>query len=331
MTHEPNAPRAAACTLLPHDVRLDCAAHATVLDAALAAGLSVPFSCRRGACGSCEAEVLSGEHERAFPPAPGGFEPGPGRLLMCRTRPCGELALRIPDWQPRPPRAPAAPSHEWEHVGARFEHAGIVAARARSIDAVHDIAARLEPGMTTSEAVALADARLRALGARRRWHPTYVRFGPDTTCTWREPGDRARRLREDDILFIDIGPVWGDHEGDYGDTFVLGDDAGHHRVAQAARAVFADAREAWRGGLDGRALYAHAAERAREHGCVLVEEIGGHRISDFPHALHSRQQLSQAGFAPTPGLWVLEIQLRDRERPIGAFFEDVLLREPAAA
>ena len=33
---------------------------------------------------------------------------------------------------------------------------------------------------------------------------------------------------------------------------------------------------------------------------------------------------------PADGIWVLEIQVRDRALPIGAFYEDVLLRETAA-
>jgi CDP-4-dehydro-6-deoxyglucose reductase, E3 len=220
------------------------------------------------------------------------------------------------------------PAHDWERSGPQFDLAGIVAARERSIAAVTDIAALLRPGMSGAEARALADARLRAMGSQRNWHPTIVRFGEDTTCTSREPGDPSRRLRADDIVFIDIGPVWDGYEGDYGDTFVFGADQAHRRCAEAARAVFAEARAAWMDGASGIDLYALAETAARRHGCTLVHEMAGHRVSDFPHALYGRHKLAQAGFAPGEGLWVLEIQVRDQIRPIGAFFEDVLMRQP---
>jgi CDP-4-dehydro-6-deoxyglucose reductase len=182
------------------------------------------------------------------------------------------------------------------------------------------------PGITAAEARALADARLVALGSQRTWHSTIVRFGADTVCTSREGGNPDRRLQDSDILFIDIGPVWDGYEGDYGDTFVMGSNPAYQQCAAAARAVFEEASAAWRDGATGVALYALADVAAKRHGCTLVHEMPGHRIADFPHALYGRHQLAQAGFAPSEGLWVLEIQLRHSALAIGAFFEDVLLR-----
>lgn len=53
-------------------------------------------------------------------------------------------------------------------------------------------------------------------------------------------------------------------------------------------------------------------------------------MADFPHALYGKHQLAQADFVPADGIWVLEIQVRDRALPIGAFYEDVLLRDTLA-
>lgn len=116
------------------------------------------------------------------------------------------------------------------------------------------------------------------------------------------------------------------YEGDYGDTFVFGDDVVHQRCARAARAVFDETRDAWLGGAEGIALYAFAETAALRHGCTLVHEMTLHRIADFPYALYGHHKLAQAGFVPGDGLWVVEIQLRDHERPVGAFFEDISLR-----
>lgn len=222
--------------------------------------------------------------------------------------------------------APQREAHPWERLSPRYTLAGILDARRRSMQAVAEIAALMRPGMTTREAIATADEHLRQMGASNNWHPTYVRFGPDTQSPPVQRTDYDRKLQAHDIFVLDIGPVWDGHEGDYGDTFVLGADADRLRCAEAAREVFRRARLAWLEGLTGAALYDRASEYAREHGCELVREIPGHRVSDFPHALYGKHLLAQADFVPADGIWVLEIQVRDAQRPIGAFYEDVLLR-----
>lgn len=223
-------------------------------------------------------------------------------------------------------KAPHIVRHPWEKVGAAFSLDGILDARRRSMAALPRIAALMLPGMTTGEAIAVADRHLRAMGAAYNWHPTYVRFGPDTQSTSRQPVDRNRKLRADDLFTIDLGPVWDGYEGDYGDTFVMGADPDHERCTKAARDIFQQAQRAWRQGMSGSALYEFADGLARAHGCSLVHETAGHRVSDFPHALYGKHRLAEADFVPGDGIWVLEVQVRDLQLPIGAFFEDVLLR-----
>lgn len=221
---------------------------------------------------------------------------------------------------------PATQVHAWERVGQRFTMEGILSARQRSMEALREIAALMRPGMSTREAITMADGHLHAMGALHNWHPTYVRFGPDTQSPAVQPTDFHRCLGEDDIFVIDIGPVWNGYEGDYGDTFVMGNNADRLRCARAAHDVFLRTRVAWLQGVTGSALYDLAEDFAREHGCALLREIPGHRVSDFPHALYGKHQLAQADFIPSDGIWVLEIQVRDLGSPIGAFYEDVLLR-----
>jgi len=226
---------------------------------------------------------------------------------------------------------PLPPKHPWEQVGARFTMEGILQARLRSIAAVHEIAALIRPGMTTAAAIVLADQHLRGMGASHNWHPTYIRFGADSQSPAIHPTDRQRVLGEDDIFVVDIGPVWDNYEGDYGDTFATGPSADHARCAEAARLVFQRTRLAWLQGLTGVALYDAADGYARDYGCTVVREIPGHRVSDFPHALYGKHQLAAADFVPSDGIWVLEIQVRDLHLPIGAFYEDVLLRDGTLA
>ena len=69
----------------------------------------------------------------------------------------------------------------------------------------------------------------------RGWHDVYVRFGSNTLKTFGAESDPGIVLKENDIFFIDIGPVWGETEGDGGDTFVVGTDAGMEQCAADAK------------------------------------------------------------------------------------------------
>ena len=215
-----------------------------------------------------------------------------------------------------------------EAVGARFAPAAMLHARARSFEAVDRIAAAIRPGLTEGAATALAQDVLVDMGMERHWHPLIVRFGEGTTGKAGESSDPARVLGERDIFFVDIGPVWSGHEGDAGDTFAIGDDPQMHACAQACRALWHDVAARWRDdGLTGQALYAWAAGRAHAMGWRLNHEMKGHRVSDFPHAIYKAGKLADYDQRPSPGLWILEIQIAHPTRPFGAFFEDLLIEE----
>ena len=43
------------------DIAFDCAAGKSILDAAERAGFSLPYSCRKGVCHTCEGSLIAGE------------------------------------------------------------------------------------------------------------------------------------------------------------------------------------------------------------------------------------------------------------------------------
>jgi Xaa-Pro aminopeptidase len=219
----------------------------------------------------------------------------------------------------------AAGPHAGESLGPGFDAMRLLEAREQSRAAVDAIAARIRPGMTEPEAETIATEVFAGLRFERVWHPTHIRFGANTLKLYKERSEPTVVLGDQDLFFIDIGPVWAGHEGDYGDTFVLGDDPEMHAMARAARELFDAIAARWREGLSGRALYVEAEAGARAMGYELNLGAPGHRLGDFPHAVHRAGNLAAADFPPSPGLWVLEIQLRHPTRPIGAFFEDLLL------
>lgn len=191
---------------------------------------------------------------------------------------------------------------------------------------MNDVARAIVPGMFEEEALALLRRSLKAAGMLRGWHGIHIRFGRNTLKNFGEPSEPGVVLGQNDIFFIDIGPVWQGHEGDAGDTYVVGDNPAMHQAAADVKAVFDVTQARWRQyGLSGIALYRVAEDEAQRRGWELNLEMGGHRLSDFPHAVKHDGPLLNAGYAPSQGLWVLEIQIRHPDRPFSAFYEDLLL------
>ncbi len=110
-----------------------------------------------------------------------------------------------------------------EKTGANFSLEALMSARSKTKEAISTIAAGVKPGMFEEEARRLAKETLDRMGSQKGWHKILVRFGPNTVKNFEDPSERDVRLRDGDIFFIDIGPVWGDTEGDGGETFVIGE------------------------------------------------------------------------------------------------------------
>ena len=79
-----------------------CDGATSILDAALAQGAAVPFSCQRGECGACRAVVTAGRHERITPPNERSYVTADDELLICQCRAASDLTLRFPHWQAPP-------------------------------------------------------------------------------------------------------------------------------------------------------------------------------------------------------------------------------------
>ncbi|MGH8157704.1 MAG: M24 family metallopeptidase [Rhodanobacter sp.] len=212
-----------------------------------------------------------------------------------------------------------------EAVGQRFDPALMQHARERTWAALHGIRERMQPGISEDEAKLEATEVFRELGFERLWHPVLIRIGANTTKTYRQRSDPGVRLGENDSYFIDLGLVFDGHEGDVGDTFVVGHAPERQACADAARTLFHEVADVWRAqGLSGQALYAFAAERADAMGWRINHAIKGHRVGDFPHAVHKAGDLGDLEMSPSDGLWILEIQIAHPTEPFGAFYEDML-------
>lgn len=70
---------------------------ATVLEAGLAAGVPMPFSCAVGGCGACKLKVVEGSVEVEEPSCLTEEERAAGFVLACVGRPCGPCVLELVD------------------------------------------------------------------------------------------------------------------------------------------------------------------------------------------------------------------------------------------
>ena len=60
-------------------------------------------------------------------------------------------------------------------------------------------------------------------GIKKYWHKRIVRCGKNTLHPYNENPENLV-LKNDDILFLDFGPIFEDWEADFGRTYVVGND-----------------------------------------------------------------------------------------------------------
>ena len=212
-----------------------------------------------------------------------------------------------------------------EAVGPKFNLEHQRNAQELTKRAVQLIASRLEVGMSEMDGHVVIEDVLSELGAQKKWHPSKFRIGKNTLLSFREVSDPEVKLGTSDIFFIDLGPVFNDHEGDYGKTFAFGYNSEYEKIALASEKIFLKLASLWRtDNLTGADLYKIGKLIAKDMGYILNNKMSGHRVGDFPHHLYYKGKLDQVKETVGAGIWILEILIRHPTLPIGAFFEDVL-------
>lgn len=212
-----------------------------------------------------------------------------------------------------------------ENCGSHFDLELYLKARTKTIQAVRATAQKIQPGMNETDAVAILNLELDLIATEKFWHPTKFRINSNTIKSFRELSEEVILLKND-IFFIDIGPVFFEHEGDYGETFVVGNDPQLMNLQSAPQKIFNATQAEWKSKkLTGVELYSFAEAEAKKHNLKLNSNMYGHRLGDFPHALHHKGKLGSFEHSPKPHLWVLEIHVIDESINRGAFFEDILI------
>ncbi|MGB6193908.1 MAG: M24 family metallopeptidase [Terracidiphilus sp.] len=164
-----------------------------------------------------------------------------------------------------------------------------------------------------------------------------MRAGANTLLPYAEnPPDHT--IGEDDILFVDLGPVFEEYEADFGRTFVTGTDPAKLKMRDDVGKAFAEGKRYFKEHPEIAAdeLFRYAVSLAEKYGWEFGGPIAGHLIGQFPHEriaedkvtlyVHPKSTLRMRSTDETGRMrhWILEIHFVDRERQIGGFFEELL-------
>ena len=174
-------------------------------------------------------------------------------------------------------------------------------------------------------------------GLRRHWHKRIVRAGPNTLLTYHDDCE-DRRIGEDDLVYLDFGPVFDAWEADYGRTYALGTDPVKHRLVADIGAAFKQGKRLFEQTpkLTAGELYDYVVALAGQVGWEFGAPTAGHLVGQFPHERavgnaqrfsirHGNEQsLREPDAHGRTRHWILEIHFIDRARQIGGFCEELL-------
>ncbi len=121
----------------------------------------------------------------------------------------------------------------------------LLEAQAKAVRLFEEIETRglIRPGITEKALNADIYALAKEMyGITTYWHKRIVRSGKNTLLPYAEnPPDLM--IGADDILFLDLGPVFEHWEADFGRTFVLGSDPLKHKMKHDVGQAFAQGKQ----------------------------------------------------------------------------------------
>jgi Xaa-Pro dipeptidase len=196
----------------------------------------------------------------------------------------------------------------------------------------------IRPGVLESEISAQVNDIARArFGVKRHWHKRVVRSGPNATLTYHDdPPDR--RTTDDDIVYLDFGPLFEQWEADYGRSYAIGDNPLKHKLVADIESAFERGKQRFMGdpNLTAGGLYDYVHDLAQEYGWEFAAPTAGHLVGHFPHETapgipkllsirHGNTlNLREPDSNGAPRHWILEIHFVDKARTYGGFHEELL-------
>lgn len=210
--------------------------------------------------------------------------------------------------------------------------------RAQGLFEVVEARELVRPGITERTlANEIRDIAKNEFGVTRHWHKRIVRAGVNTLETARDnPPDRL--IDGDDIVFLDLGPIFEEWEADFGRTFVVGDDPDKQALCDALPGIWEAGRTYFTEHPDvtGEELFDHVVALSEAAGWRFGGVIAGHLVGEFPHEKIAGEEIDSY-VAPGSRLpmrrddrsgrrchWILEVHLVERDGRYGGFHEELL-------
>lgn len=151
-------------------------------------------------------------------------------------------------------------------------------------------------------------------------------------------GTPDRVIRVDDIVVIDLGPLFAGHETDFARTVVVGDDPGRRRLVEDLATVGAAAREMFleQDGLTGRQLHAEMQALTWKAGwslgtwqvgrlCGQAPAVGGSAPEPCSFiGPDNDEPLRRTAAGGWRAHWILEMRLVDDYSGFGGSFKQLL-------
>lgn len=220
--------------------------------------------------------------------------------------------------------------------------AALLAAEDRALallDAI-EAAGLVAPGRTEREIekdiYAMAE---KDFGVEVHWHKRIVRAGANTLAIFSD-NPPILTVQADDIVFLDIGPVFEAWEADVGRTYAIGADPVKQALVRDQPVIFEAVKAVFDATPDitGAELYAVAVAESEKRGWRFAGEIAGHVVAEFPHArvpgakIHghirpeNRTRMRNPDGLDRERYWILEIHLAAPDGTFGGFYERLLHR-----
>lgn len=216
----------------------------------------------------------------------------------------------------------------------------LLSAQSHAVELFDTVVARglIAPGRTEKEVSAdVRDLANELFDVRKFWHKRIVRAGANTLAPYDE-NPTERIIGDDDIVFLDFGPIFEDWEADFGRTYVLGSDPRKIALRDALEPLWHRGRAYFEATPDvtGEDMYHYMCTLARDVGWTFGSPIAGHLVGEFPHekiagdkissyiAPGSTSPMRRPDQAGRQCHWILEIHLTDPDAEIGGFFEQLL-------
>lgn len=217
---------------------------------------------------------------------------------------------------------------------------GLLGAQEKAAELFAEIESRglIRPGLTERHiSDEIRDLAATVLGVQRHWHKRVIRSGPNSLHPFHAKTPE-RVVTDDDIVYVDLGPIFEEWEADFGRTYVIGSDPAKLALRDALPELFAAGRQHFEQTPDitGAGLWDFMLAAAADRGYEWGGTIAGHVVGEFPHEGRAgdadQSRICPNNHRPLRGVdrvgrtahWILEVHIVDREREIGGFYEELL-------